>query len=671
MTAVATKQLIMLNVGIVICTIIAIIFFSIRAVRKQRGTFDTIKKQKKIKRYWQYYNNVFTRGKFRAIVQRYETLNCYSMDDVKVMSVDLFQRALTVCFMIPILTLIAMRDIPTMLLSMFISYVYYDMTIDRVMDKSYVQIIKDLSVTIQSIQENYLQTENIATAVLNAEKSPLLNNSMSMVYDVLEDVDGENILEDFCRSSPVRQIKTLAVACKIMHTSGDERAENGGSAFINCLTTIQQEVDAEERRLIATSIAFKSLAVLTLVGLFVTPICNWFLLSQIPGTAILLKGMYGSITSALLIVLTIICYYVLSTYNRPHVVNQSDVVPWFDDIVRMRKVTQFSKEIQPKKYKNRAKMERILKDSLSVKDLDYIYIAKFVAAVFGFITTLVFLIIFVMIAKDQLYHNYNSLSAVPGPAMEARVYDRVVAMDNEYLKAKKPLPKEELRAFVRAHIGGMVKDFEVDTNTDRLEKKYTKYHSLKVKWWFPLVAYLVAVIMWFSQEMLLKLRTKLVEYEAGEDVMQLQTLMIVLSHTKMDVDDALFWMERQSSVHKAIIRYAYHEYHSDPLGSLERLKDASSHIDFKRLIAKLQTAVYVLSIQDAFKAMALNKAHSLQKREMYMMETIESRKNNAKLIAMAPAGFMLVFRFVGVILAVGVSDLLKTFQDVNNLDTGG
>ena len=180
-----------------------------------------------------------------------------------------------------------------------------------------------------------------------------------------------------------------------------------------------------------------------------------------------------------------------------------------------------------------------------------------------------------------------------------------------------------------------------------------------------LIIYGFGVAGWFVPEISLITRKKLVSYEATDDIMQLQTMMIVLSETKMDVYKAICWLEKQSTVHKAAIRQCHYAYIADPEAALSKLEYASPSNDFKRLVRKLKSAVYTLSLHDAFSDMVLDKQQSLTIREMLRNEELESRKNSSKLIAVAPAAVALVGTFIGPVLILGVSQMMDTMQSLN------
>lgn len=666
-----SKQMIYMNVGIVIATVIAFIYFTSRAKIQTNRDYAWKQKQKLHNRFAFYYNNIILRGPFRRIVEMYSSLSCYDAATVKEESVKIFERNVSVMVIIPLVALVVMKDALIFLMIGFMGYVYYESVIEKENDKIYVKLMEECSMTISSVREKYLETDNIPLAILYAEKSKYLEAPMHNIYRILTDTDGAKRLDEFQHSYPVPIIKTFANTCYIVNENGAVKRVNGADSFSEDMTTLRQECDSEIRRLTKQRIAFNSLQMLSLVGLVVMPLAEWYLLSQIPGTASLLKGFYGLFVHVAVILVTMYSYHYISTSCRPSVVNQIDKTKWIDNLNNYRRIREFVQNIQPKKYKTIVKFKSLLDDSLSAKDMRYIYTAKPVYAIAGFIMSLVVLIFGTITVRDNFYNNYNSLSFIPQTVTETQ-HNQIVRMDNDFMELDPDtyaaLENSDIESIVKGRVTG-ISDSEATEQADRLRTKYEGYHGAHYYWWWWLVCYGVSVLCWHIPEIQLLTRKKLVKYEATNDVSQLQTMMIVLSETKMDVYKAIYWLERQASVHKAAIRRCHYSYIADPMAALDKLEKSSPINDFKRLLRKLKSSVYTLSLHDAFSDMALDKAQTLTITEMLRGEELEQRKNSAKLIAVAPAALALIGCFIAPVLILGVTKMMDTLSNLNGFGT--
>lgn len=656
-------SLVLMNLAIFGGAVIAFFYFSAKEKLKASGKYELQRKRKIHNRFSFYHNNVLLRNRFRRIVQMYASLSCYDQDTVKQQSVMLFEKSVAVALIMPLLALITMRDVTITILVACIGYIYYNSVIEKQIDKVYSDVMKEASFAIQSMSDAYRGTDNVSLAVLRADKGKLLQMPLNSIYEILTATDAEERLYEFQKTYPVRILKTLGNICYIVNEDGDSKTDEGDSSFTRDLTALRSECDAEIRRLEKTRIAFKSLAALSLVGIIIMPIEYLYLSTKIPGTVLLIKGMYGMIVQAIEILATIVAYYIISVIDRPSVVNQVDKMQLIDDLSKRKKVKDFIQTVIPKKYKTRVKLNLLVKDSLSSKDMEYIYTSKVLFSAIAFVVVFIIVNIFTITARSNIKNNYGSLGFIPSAEMTEREYEGVVRADDYILSLSEEefakLQENDNYGLVGTYKGNIsgLSDWEAMNHADRIITKYETYHNLTFHWWFILIAYAGAVAAWRIPELSLMLRKKLVAYEATEDILQMQTMMIVLSNTKMDVLHALYWLERQATIHAAPLRYAYHEFTSDPEGALDRLAASSGNLDFKRLVYKLKSAVYTLSIHDSFADVFLDKQQSLSMRETLQEETLESKKNWAKMIAVIPAAISLVGFFILPILILGIQEL--------------
>lgn len=659
--------MIYMNLCIVVVTIIVFIVMTTRAKAKEDREFALKQRKKTANRFTIYYNNFATRKSFRRIVEMYSSLSCYDYDTTKFQSVKLFERNLAITLAIPIVAIFVMQDVAACLLMILLSIVYYQTCVEKEMDTIYIKLMEDCSLALGSIRERYMETDDIPKAILTCEKSKLLEVPLKNIHRILVEVDGDERLHDFQQSYPVRIIRTLANTCYIVNEHGAVRREDGMDSFSEDLQTLRVECDSEIRRLVKQKLAFKSLQSLSLLGLLIMPLSEFYLLSQIPGTAVLLKGFYGEFMHYLVIGITMIAYYYISTVNRPSVVNQYDKVQVIDSLSYVKWFNNFVKNLYPKRAKDKAKLNLLIRDALSSKDMRYIYSAKVVYAIMGGIIGVVLLTYGTITVRNNFKTNYNSLSFIPQNMSESQM-QQVMRWDDQFIQmtedAYNALEDSDIMVQAKGHISGL-SDSQASDQCERIRKKYEGYHGARFHWWFVLVVYGAGVVGWFVPEISLMTRKKLVSYEATDDIMQLQTMMIVLSETKMDVYRALIWLEKQSTVHKAPIRKCHYSYIADPEKALDELEHSSPSNDFKRLIRKLKSAVYTLSLHDAFSDMAMDKQQSLTIREMLRNEELEERKNSAKLIAVAPAAVALLGTMMGPVIVLGVSEMMKTMESLN------
>ena len=532
--------------------------------------------------------------------------------------------------------------------------------------------MEECSLTIASMREKFMEYDNIPSSVLYAEHSMILDAPLKQIYRMLTDVNAEEIKDQFCAQYPVPIVKTLGNLCYILNDEGVEKHADGSDSFTSSLTIIRQECDAEVRRLTKQRIAFNSLKNLTLVGFGVTPAAEMYLLNMIPGTASLLKGYYGFFLHIALVLVTLFAYNYVSNACRPSVVNSSDRMDIVDELrISVPKLRQWARKLRPKDVKTKLYYQDLFDGALSSQDFDYVYTAKIIFTVGCAIFGLLMLIFGTITIRGNFKHNYNSLSFIPASLKESQqlqlnqVDDALIDIPEKEF-AVYDEDKQELVDYIKGRVSG-ISDSEASNQADRIKTKYHVYHNAKFHWWWVPLIYLCGVVGWFLPNLSLMTRKNMVKYEAGVDVSQLQTVMIVLSETKMDVYRVLVWLQEQATVHNAVLRLCRCRYIHDPDDALDRLEDATSENDFKRMIRQLKSAVYNLSLEDAFSGLKLDKQQSMAITEMLREEEIEQRKNSAKLIAIAPAALALIGSFVGPVIILAVTQLTDTLSQLNTM----
>lgn len=661
-----------MNLGLVGITAIVFVVMVTKTKMKEDAQYAAKMQRKKARRFHIYYDNILTRRSFRNIANMIGSLQYYDELGTKTEVVRQYEKAMIISFVMPVVGLFLMKDTFLAMTLIVFSMIYFSSTIYVKYDKMYIELMEECSLTIASMREKFMEYDNIPSAVLYAEHSMILDAPLKTIYKMLTAVNAEQVKDSFSAMYPVPIVKTLGNLCYILNDEGVEKRPDGSDSFTESLTILRQECDAEVRRLTKQKIAFNSLKVLTLVGLGVTPVSELYLLNMIPGTASLLKGYYGFFLHIGVVLVTIYAFNYVSNACRPSVVATSDRLDFIDELrMTMPKLRDFAKKLKPKDVKTQVYYKDLFDGSLSSQDLDYVYTSKVVFAVIFGSLTLVALIFATLTVRGNFRHNYNSLSFIPSALKESQelqlriVDDDLIVLPREQFQVYED-DKEELKAYIKGRVSG-ISDSEASTQADRIITKYNVYHGATYGWWWWLVMYAGGVVGWFLPNFFLSTRKSMVRYEAGVDVSQLQTVMIVLAETKMEVYRVLVWLQEQATVHNAVLRLCRCKFIMDPERALDDMEDSSPENDFKRMIRQMKSAVYNLSLRDAFSGLKLDKQQSMAINEMLRVEEIEQRKNSAKLIAIAPAGIALVGSFVGPVLILGITQMTDTLAQLGTM----
>lgn len=637
--------------------IIAILVFAPKQTAAQANTNKYARINKAHRRFT---NNFFTRRDYRRLVEMLSGLSLYNFQEVRCRAVKYYRVSLITMFTIWLLGTLIFKDFTCSLLLLLFAYLVKNKYIDKNVEKSRRQLLSQFSTTLSSLEQEYTRLGNIPDALAECEKGKLLETQMEDIYNICTAVDGEDRLDEFYSKCQFRQLKTLAESCYILNDTGDTTDAYGESTFRTNIRLIKDEVDLEVRKNTMIHIKFNMLEYIPLVPIFCVSIVQNFFMSNIPGTSVLYNGLLGYISRLSIVLFTLIGYYVITNINSEQYVRSNDRLEIVDNLLTKRWYKRIVRNVMSKSAKTIVSINKKIRGSLSSKDPEYIYAEKILFSTIIFVLALLSSVVMVISARQFIYQNTKSLSLVGGVVYSQEEYERLYKYDCEIM-ARKVLETDDIMAAQLKEVLPKATEFTRLEEVSRIKLKYEKYHNTYYRWWYVLICYAVGICGWFIPELLLKFRQYMVKAEAEEDVLQMQTIIASVMDTSLDTLSVLYWLEKNSSVHKDALRFCYHEYPADPELALNRLKSKSTVAEFHHMCDRFITTIHQISIKEAFATLITDRAHILRIREMVQEEMINSKRMIASPLALAPIIALAVMHILAPIGILGFAEFTKAF----------
>ncbi len=637
--------------------IIAILVFAPKQTAAQANTNKYARINKAHRRFT---NNFFTRRDYRRLVEMLSRLSLYNFQEVRYRAVKYYRVSLITMFTIWLLGTSIFKDFTCSLLLLLFAYLVKNKYIDKNVEKSRRQLLSQFSTTLSSLEQEYTRLGNIPDALAECEKGKLLETQMEDIYNICTAVDGEDRLDEFYSKCQFRQLKTLAESCYILNDTGDTTDAYGESTFRTNIRLIKDEVDLEVRKNTMIHIKFNMLEYIPLVPIFCVSIVQNFFMSNIPGTSVLYNGLLGYISRLSIVLFTLIGYYVITNINSEQYVRSNDRLEIVDNLLTKRWYKRIVRNVMSKSAKTIVSINKKIRGSLSSKDPEYIYAEKILFSTIIFVLALLSSVVMVISARQFIYQNTKSLSLVGGVVYSQEEYERLYKYDCEIM-ARKVLETDDIMAAQLKEVLPKATEFTRLEEVSRIKLKYEKYHNTYYRWWYVLICYAVGICGWFIPELLLKFRQYMVKAEAEEDVLQMQTIIASVMDTSLDTLSVLYWLEKNSSVHKDALRFCYHEYPADPELALNRLKSKSTVAEFHHMCDRFITTIHQISIKEAFATLITDRAHILRIREMVQEEMINSKRMIASPLALAPIIALAVMHILAPIGILGFAEFTKAF----------
>lgn len=637
-------------------SIIAILIFAPRVTTQQAN----IKRYAKVNKSHKFYStNFFTRKGYLRTVEMVARLSIFNFQEVRYRAIKYYRASLITMLVTWLGGTLVFRDFTCSLLLILFAYLVKNKYIDKNVEKARAQLLQEYSTTLTSVREEYSRYNNIPDSIAECHKGKYLQAQIEEIYNICTAVDGEDRLDEFYSKCQFRQLKTFAESCYILSDTGDV-IENGQSSFKTNIALIKDEVDLEIRKNTAIRLKFSCLEYLPIVPLFAVSIVQNFFMKTIPGTSVMYNGLLGYVSRLILVLTSLIGYYVITNINSEQYVRSNDRLELVDSLLKRRWYKRLVKNVMTKSDKAIHAMQNKIKHSLSSKDLEYVYGEKLLFSIVAFILALLSSVVMVASARQYIYNNTKSLSFTGGSVYTAEEYANMFTYDCEVM-AKKSLDTDEVMSAELRKILPKTTEFGRLEEVSRVKLKYEKYHKTYYRWWYVLICYGFGLMGWFLPEILLKFRDYMVKTEAEEDVLQMQTIIASVMNTSLDTLSVLYWMEKNSSVHRNALRFCYHEYPSDPDKALTRLKSQSTVAEFNHMCDQLISTIHQISIKEAFADLVTERTHIMRIREMVQEKTIQSKRLIASPLALAPIFVLAFLHILAPVAVLGYAEFTKVF----------
>lgn len=656
-----SKTIIIMNAVLVAITAFCFVFFVGRAKRKEDPKAQAKAEAAAVKRHNWYLKFGLTKTLYSSYIKGFSIYGITSEKDLALQAVAAFNTSVYVIIALVIFGLVILQNVIYTVLLGFFGYVYLQRSLVKKSDKIVAEVYKELSSTVSLFRQAYLATSSVDKAFIKTEIPTRLKPIFEKIQSIITN-QSEEELRGLIDNYPITVVGTLATTLYLNSIYGAQMSAEKGDSLASTLLVIEQECDAESRNCAHVKAAFFTMDIMSLLGLVVWPAAELFMKSQIPGIVVLIEGMYGEIVHLVIVIATIFAYTYISNATRLSVASSSDVNALFVSISTIPVVSNIVSNLIPKGINKQRKIRQKIASASSGKSIQYVYTEKLIFFVGGFIISLLALFWASFTVRDNFYNNYNSLSLIPAQ-LTITQQEQLERFDNEFMGIEWSVyveryqsDDEVLGAYIDKSIRGLG-SMELAEQLSRIRKKYETYHNSTPKPYFPVIALLIAIGATSMPEYTLKKRRKDILAETGNEVASLQALMIVLSYSHVSCEEALRLLEMQSRVLKTPLRNALTIYKRNPYQAMDYLIGCTSNEAFQHIINKLKSCIYDISISEAFADMATQRQQTAAIAEIARQESLDKKKNSAKLICMLPAGAALLGCFIAPVLILGLQQM--------------
>ncbi|MFR2535062.1 MAG: hypothetical protein ACLS95_07595 [Clostridia bacterium] len=621
----------------------------------------------------------------RYLLKLRRRLEIVNIDDeylTRLQAAKILSRAFMLIIPITI-GIIALTSSNLLLMSILLIFELFilDTFIDGRVDKIDNNLLKQQINFFSEIRHAYHEFNMVEEAIYQTaqdDDNPEMARQAEKIYEVLISDDPESELEKYYDVAPNSYLKEFAGISYLTKEFGDRKID-GASLYLKNLNNITQEMQLEILKRDKLDYVFQSLSVIAIVPMLcLEPIKNWAI-SQFSFVESFYNGKSGMLIQILILVTTFICYILTRKLkdNGSTAKNTKNTEnPWQEKLYRIKPIKKFIDLFIPKDgTKESRKIKTVMKEAASKDKIQWIYINRLVLCVATFIASVFLFNQMHTIAINNVYtdptQTYNIIGEMS--AKDKKKAMQVTESDNQYIKRFKDDSDVQQSDIVRVMERGLVNDDYIDstskereTAADRILEKIATIKSEYLGWLEVLGAMVLAMMAYMAPIWLLKFQIKMRQMEMEDEVMQFQTIILMLMRIeRVSVEIILEWLEMYSNIFKDPISKCVNNYESGAWEALEAMKDDVTYQPFIRMIESMQAAVEKIPIVDAFDELDTERDYYQAKRKESNERLISKQGMIGKAIGFAPMILLFVGYLIVPLVFIGLTSMTTSMNGMS------
>ena len=497
------------------------------------------------------------------------------------------------------------------------------------------------------------------------------------IYEVLISDDPETELEKYYDIAPNGYLKEFAGISYLTKEFGDRKDKDGASLYLKNLNNITQEMQIEILKRDKLDYVFQSLSMIAIAPvLFINAIKSWAT-GEFSFTKSFYEGTGGFYATVGLLILTIICYIFvrkLKDNGSTNVANNMEN-PWQEKLYKKKWIKKFVDLFIPKDgTREYRKARQLLKDSASKLKMEWFYINKLVCAFIIFIVGMLVFIIGHKMSVNYIKTNPTSDYNLLGSMTEKEEEKAKIVTENDNIFIDKYLHEEgldqaKMEKFMAEHeLYKGETDEKISEDATRVLEKIADINKAYLHWYEVLAACIIGVIAYKGPNWLLMFQLKMRKLEMENEVMQFQTIILMLMKIeRVNVEMILEWLERYSNIFRDQISKCVNNYESGAWEALEEMKNDISFPQMIRIIESLQAAVESIPIREAFDELDTERAYYQEKRKESNEILISRKSMIGKVLGFAPMVVLFVGYLILPLCAIGMTAMGSAFKEMSQM----
>lgn len=535
--------------------------------------------------------------------------------------------------------------------------------ITHALRRNQVTLLDGLERFITDVRHYYFEYEMVDEAINEAvnDANVLMRLHGTKIYDVITSPDQESAVISYNNNMPNRFLRTFLANCTTVMKYGDTKVD-GESLFLMNLRDLKREISIEKNRQKRDNRIFTGVFALCLAPLYAMPFAKNWCIGIMPSLFSLYNGAFGTYLVVALFAIILFVYHYLvrlkegdDEYTTEH--------PILDYLMSFQVVSHFYTSITNINYGRTLRIRRILRNTGAGISVEKFYLRRTLWAILG----LVFSIAIFFYGHEVDKYNYLTVVTIDGKVSNA--------LSNKDYEVLEPTILEYINRDLRAgldveEITEQIEDAGVfhyitasEFSAQQVYDQIAKYHAEYFEWYELLISLLVAAIAFFVPYLLLYKKEKALQMQMDDEVIQFQSVILMLIHLpNVTVETLLQWMCDFSVIFRASLMECIDNYSYGDQAALAHLLESEPHIGFQRIVKNL-IACDRIGVEAAFTEISSDRQNYQETRKQENEIASSKKQNRVSFLIMVPT-IAVIFLYLIVPFVYGAVTMYGDMQSM-------
>ena len=602
-------------------------------------------------------------SKIKGKVQILYPADTHTITDIT--SKVLFKGVLCTAAGVMLTIFIGQGDIFFICSGIMVTYIVLNVLINSTFEKQEDIILEQFADFLSSVRHKYHDTKIVEAAIAGTiDELPYeISLHVEKIYDIIISPDMKHKIDQYVVTAPNKYILMFLSICSSIKEYGDKTLKDGTSLFLTDLNYLKEEVNMERIARKKNKNAFSCLTGIALAPvLAIKPFEAWAV-SNMPEIGQYYEGLYGIIGMVAIFVSSFVCYSLVVALKEKEreVEKETDL---FARLAGIPVISTYLSKVIASRYRRYEEYDNDLQ-SLGNHTGPKAFLLKRLVLMIG-CAVISIVILTTSVVTQRLSYLTSWAATFDNVVVQNENYTEVIketakTYANVYISTYDTVSEEEIVDRIVKEQG--IKSIYAQSIAAELLERNEMYKNTYFRWWYLIISIGIGLIAYASPVLMLKFKKNIINMRKQEEVVQFQSLMLILMHMDgITVAEILEWLERFSYCFKEDIADCRVKLFHGERQALLDLRDSQRYELFRDFVENL-LSIDKVGVASAFDEIQTDREFYKEDRKEQNERNTEIKSAYARMISFIPMGCTITLYLIVPIVLYALS----MFKEIQNI----